>query len=213
MTPNLKNEIQYYTNILKENEILLLKSKDEFFKTHYQGSPLNILTNFSGSTAEAILDKNGEITIFVDTRYHILVDKQVYKNIKVCKMPLGETFIEAFRKKYKKNTTLYVDNTLSLNEYYRLDKHFNLKIYTINPKQDKNLDFNNKEKIFLVNEEIEKLDFSYKVNKLKKINSKIEKMLVFNLDEISYLTNLRSYQMKYSSNFKSILFLDFKNNN
>ena len=61
MTPNLKNEIQYYTNILKENEILLLKSKDEFFKTHYQGSPLNILTNFSGSSAEAILDKNGEI--------------------------------------------------------------------------------------------------------------------------------------------------------
>ena len=35
-------------------------------------------------------------------------------------------------------------------------------------------------------------------------------MLVFDLDNISYFTNLRSFQVKYSSNFKSILYCDFQ---
>ena len=41
----------------------------------------------------------------------------------------------------------------------------------------------------------------------------VDKMVIFDLDEISYLTNLRSFQAEYSSNFRSILFLDFKTNN
>ena len=38
-------------------------------------------------------------------------------------------------------------------------------------------------------------------------------MIVFDLDEISYLTNLRSYQTKFSSNFRAYLYLDFENSN
>jgi len=209
---NINNEIKYYTDLLNDGEFLLLKSKDDFFKNHYIGSPLNILTNFSGTCAEAIIDKQGDITIFVDTRYYLLVDKQVYPEVKVCKMSLGETFIDAFRRLYKKHTVLYVDNSINLKEYYTLQRHFDIKIYTIDSKQDKNFDLNLKEKIFLVDSKIEKQDFLYKIAKLRKMNSNMDKMLVFNLDEISYLTNLRSFQMKYSSNFKSILFLDFSTN-
>ena len=209
---NLKKQIKFYTNLLKENEILLLKSKDTFFKSHYLGSPLNILTNFSGTEGEAIIEKNGNITIFVDPRYHILVEKQVFKNISIYKMGLGETFFDAFKKKYKKNTVMYVSSDISLNEYWKLDKYFDLRKYTLDKKFDKNLELDDKSKIFLVSPEIEKNDFNFKVEKLKKTNKPIEKMLVFNLDEISYLTNLRSYQMKYSSNFKSILYLDFISN-
>ena len=78
-----KEQIKFYTSLLKENEILLLKSQDSFFKNHYIGSPLNVLTNFSGTEGEAIIDHNGKIKIFVDTRYHLLVDKQAYKDVEV----------------------------------------------------------------------------------------------------------------------------------
>ena len=210
---NSKNQIKFYTDLLKDNEILLLKSKDSYFKSHYIGSMLNTLTNFSGTEGEAILEKNGKITIFVDTRYHILVEKQVFKDISIYKMGLGESFINTFEKKYKKNTIMHVPSDILLNEYKALDKYFDLRKYTPKEKHVKNLELDEKAKLFLVDNNIEKNDFDFKMHKLKKINQNIEKMLVFNLDEISYLTNLRSYQMKYSSNFRSILYLDFQTDN
>ncbi len=206
---NIKEQIKFYTGLLKDNEILLLKSKDSYFKSHYLGSPLNVLTNFSGTEGEAIIEKNGNITIFVDTRYHILVEKQAFKNVSIYKMDLGESFIDAFKNKYKKNTIMHVPSDISLNEYWSLDKYFDLRKYTLEQKFTRNKELDEKSKLFLVNSEIEKNDFNFKVQKLKKINQNIDRMLVFNLDEISYLTNLRSYQMKYSSNFRSILYLDF----
>ena len=210
---NSKNQIKFYTDLLKDDEILLLKSKDSYFKSHYIGSMLNTLTNFSGTEGEAILEKNGKITIFVDTRYHILVEKQVFKDISIYKMGLGESFINTFEKKYKKNTIMHVPSDILLNEYKALDKYFDLRKYTPKEKHVKNLELDEKAKLFLVDNNIEKNDFDFKMHKLKKINQNIEKMLVFNLDEISYLTNLRSYQMKYSSNFRSILYLDFQTDN
>ncbi len=210
----LRNEqIKYYTNMLNEDDILLLKSSDEYFKNHYTSSPLNILTNFSGTEGEAIIEKNGKITIFVDTRYHILVDKQIFDGIETYKMPLGETFFEAFQKKYKKNTKLFVPDDILLSDYLKYDSYFDVRKYSLNEKYSKNSDIDNSKSIFLVDKKIEKNDFIFKIEKYKKTNSNIEKTVVFNLDEISYLTNLRSFKSKYSSNFKSILYLDFKNLN
>ena len=206
-----KNQIKFYTDILKENEILLLKSNDSFFNCHYASSPLNLLTNFSGTAGEAIIDKNGKIKLFVDSRYHILAQKQAFCDIEIYKMPLGESFIEAFEKNYEKGTILYLPSDISLDFYLKLDKYFDLRTYKLDKKFLKNDDFNKKEKIFKVDDKISQNNFEYKVNKLKKIHQNIDKMLVFNLDEISYLTNLRSFENKYSSNFKSVLYLDFKN--
>ena len=100
---NRKNQIKFYTNLLKENEILLLKSSDTYFKNHYSSSPLTLLTGFLGSEGEAVIDKNGKIKIFVDTRYHLLVDKQVFDDVEVVKMNLGETFFDSLKKRYKKS--------------------------------------------------------------------------------------------------------------
>ena len=204
-------QINYYRDILREGELLLLKSSDTFFKTHYKGSPLNVLTNFEGSAGEAIIDKKGEITLFVDTRYHILADKQKFSDVKIEKMNFSETFIDAFKRKYDEHTTLYIPSDIMLEDFSKLDKYFSLKTYTLKEIYTKNLDINKSEKIFQVDRKIEKNDFDYKVKKFKELNPQIEKMLVFDLDKISYFTNLRSFQMKYSSNFKSILYLDFKN--
>ena len=91
-------QIKFYKDLLKEDELLLLKSSDVFYKCHYTGSPLNVLTNFQGTAGEAVINKFGEITLFVDPRYHILAQKQVYNDVKIYKMELGETFFDAYKK-------------------------------------------------------------------------------------------------------------------
>lgn len=198
-------QIEYYKNLLKDDEVLLLKSKDSFFKNHYISSPLNVLTNFSGTEGEAIINKKGEIKIFVDTRYHLLVDKQVFSDIEVIKMPLGESFFDAFKKIYKKGMTLFVEEDVLLSEYLKLDKYFNLKTYKLKEDFLLNDDYDSTKPAFKIEEE----SFSAKIEKIK-AEFKDSKVLVFDLDVISYLVNLRSFQTNFSSNTRSILFLDFK---
>ncbi|MBR2068228.1 MAG: aminopeptidase P family protein [Candidatus Gastranaerophilales bacterium] len=204
-------QIKFYKDLLKEDEILLLKSSDNFFKSHYTGSPLNVLTGFQGSAGEAVINKIGEITLFVDTRYHLLVDKQAYKDIKIYKMEMGETFFDALKKTYKEGKTLYIPNDIMLTDFLKLDRYFNLKTYQLKKNYTKNRDIDKNERIFLADSKVEKNDFNFKVKKFKKLNPKVEKIIIFDLDKISYFTNLRSFEMKYSSNFKSILYFDFKN--
>ena len=55
-----KKIIKYHTDLLKENEILLLKSSDLHFKNHYSSSPLALITGFLGSAGEAIIEKSGK---------------------------------------------------------------------------------------------------------------------------------------------------------
>ena len=67
---NRKRQIKFYTDILKENEILLLNSHDSFFKAHYSSSPLARLTGFLGSAGEAIIELNlNEVVIIAGKRY------------------------------------------------------------------------------------------------------------------------------------------------
>lgn len=208
-----KIQKKFYTDILKDDEILLLKSSDSYFKNHYESSPLSVLTNFKGTAGEAIIDKNGNITIFVDTRYHILVDKQVFDDIEVVKIELGESFFEAFKKKYKKGTILHVSKDISLYDYIKLDKYFDLRTYKLPEKFLKNTELDISQPLYLCSKKVEKNTFLYKINKLKQIYQNADKLLVFNLDQISYLTNIRSFQTKYSSLFRSILLIDFKTKN
>ena len=180
-----KKQIKYYTDLLKENEILLLKSCDSYFKNHYSSSPLAVLTGFLGSEGEAIIDKNGNITIFVDTRYHLLVDKQVFDDVQICKMSLADTFFDTIKKKYKKNTILYLPDDISLKTYLEYDTYFDLRKYSLKKDYLKNKDFNIKSKIFQVDSNVEKLSFLEKAKKLQKSIDTKSKILVFNLDEIS----------------------------
>ena len=210
---NKASQIKFYKSILKDNEILLLKSSDSFFGCHYSSSPLNVLTNFSGTSGEAVIDKSGNIKLFVDTRYHLLADKITNKDVQIYKMQLAETFFDSLKKIYKKNTVLHVPCDILLKDYLKYDSYFDVRKYTLKDNFAKNNDINLKNSIFIVDKEIERQDFSFKINKLKKNNFNIDKMLVFDLDEIAYLTNLRSFQMQNSSLFSSILYLDFKNSN
>ena len=118
---NKASQIKFYKSILKDNEILLLKSSDSFFGCHYSSSPLNVLTNFSGTSGEAVIDKSGNIKLFVDTRYHLLADKITNKDVQIYKMQLAETFFDSLKKIYKKNTVLHVPCDILLKDYLKYD--------------------------------------------------------------------------------------------
>ncbi len=206
-----KKQIKYYTDLLKDNEFLLLKSTDSFFNTHYKGSPFNVLTNFIGTAGEAVVSKNGKVKIFVDSRYHLLVEKQVYADVEICKMPFGESFFDVLKKDYPKNTVMYVYSDIKLSDYLKFDKYFDLRTYKLPEKFAMNFDLKKNSRIFKADSKVAGVDFTYKINKLKKSGFSSSKVIIFDLDQISWLVNLRSFQCINSSNFRSIFYVDFDN--
>ncbi|MBR1616619.1 aminopeptidase P family protein, partial [bacterium] len=196
-----KPQIEYYQNLLKnDNEVLLLKSQNSFYKTHYKGSPLNVITGFEGTAGEAVLEKSGKVTLFVDTRYHKLVDKQAFSDILIYKMPFGETYMQAFKKQFPKATKFYLPSDIKFLDYLAFEKHFEVELYKVEDVFLKNDDINSNSSIFKVDL---KRSFQEKIKDVK-----FARFLVMDLDIISYFVNLRSFRMKYSSNFEAYLYID-----
>ena len=125
-------------------------------------------------------------------------------------MPLNESFLDSLKKKFKKDTVLYVPSDIDLTEYIKYDEYFDLRTYKLKDKYLKNSELNTSSPVFLADKKTERHDFSYKIQKLSNLKPNIKKRLFFNLDYIAYLSNLRSFQMKHSSLFRSILYLDFE---
>ena len=198
-----------YLKLLKDGGFALLKSADEYFSCHYKGSPLNLLTGFSGTAGEALIDKNGKITLFVDPRYHEQADFETAKrNVETVKLKQGEGFIKSIAKKVK-SSPLYISSSSPVLFFEKLKKE-GLNVSTYEDfkgfGENKNIDF--KKEIFKVNSA---RDFLKKTQILKK-HIRARYMLVTSLEDIAYLTNLRSYQMVQTSVFVSKLFLDFSKN-
>ena len=108
-----------YLNLLEENEFALIKSADEYFLSHYLGSPLNVLTNFSGTTAEALIDKRGKIIIFVDPRYHEQADFEC-KGVEVVKLNMGDSFAKAISSVVGQNK-LHISESFTVLFYEKLN--------------------------------------------------------------------------------------------
>lgn len=198
-----------YTNFLKKGEFALLKSGDEFFGAHYKGSPLWLLTGFSGTCGEALIDYTGKITIFVDPRYHEQADFECKKNgVDVVKMAQGKGFVE-YITNFIKGANLYLPNSTLLSFFKNLEKK-GAKIKTYKDFEDfgKNENLDKTKEIFEVSKKITEKSFNEKVEILKN-KAKARYMLVSSVDEVAYLTNLRSFQLKDTSTFKAKLLLDF----
>ncbi len=199
----------FYKKILEnsKNGFVLLKSSDEYFNCHYKGSALNLLTGFSGTAGEGIINYDGKIILFVDPRYHEQADFETKgKNVEVVKLNQGEGFVKSIAKIVGKNE-LFISNSTLFLFFKRLEKE-GLKLSFYNDFdgfcENKNIDF--KKKIFAVEGRKNKTDLIK-----KHINSRY--YLVNSLEQISWLCNLRSFQMVENSNFKAKLLLDFKGQN
>ena len=214
--------VQRLVNFLKENnyDYLLVNSTNEFLVEYneLEHNARYYLTGFSGSTGEALLDKNGKIYLFVDGRYHKQADDQAYKNVNVVKMQLGETLLSCLKEKIEKNTKIaIVASKISLNFYNNLVKNLEEKNIEICPlNKDYVFDFI-KAKAYknapIIDIPIEITGKSSE-EKIKEIQNELnenEIRFVSNLEQIAWLLNKRSYSGNFSSCFKAKMIIE-KNN-
>lgn len=194
-------------------DYLLVNSTNEFLVEYcpLQENARYHLTGFSGSTGDALLSQK-ELFLFVDGRYHEQADIEVNKDTTVVKLKMGETFISALSKKANKNKTLgIVAKKTSLSRLETIEKTLEEKNILVKLLQsDPVFEFLDKKNETKTKQNIEQIDKKITgktfEQKFKAISSKLkenEAFLITNLNEISYLFNLRSFPEKFSQNFTS----------
>ncbi len=204
MTADLIIKVRQF---LKEQGIdyLLVNSTNEFLVEY---APLDensryALTGFSGSTGDALISQT-DIFLFVDGRYHEQADLEVNKNVvSVVKMNIGESVNAIISQKVKQGSVLGVcakknsQGRLEILKTALAKKNVEVKL----------LDFDGvkKQRIKSKGQSV-KIDLEFTGlsadEKFLQISKNIESdaaVLVTNLEEVSYLCNLRDFSANYSS--------------
>lgn len=199
---------------LKDNKIdyLLVNSTNEFLEEYseLEENARYHLTNFSGSTGDAVISQK-DIFLFVDGRYHEQADKEVDKKlVKVVKMQIGASFSVALAEKLAPNKTFAIvskkvsQGRLEILRTELKKKTIEIKLLDFDPilKMQRCIDAKMHSKAVEIGVEIAGLSSEEKIKKVKAKLKKGEAVLVTNLEEISYLFNIRDFSKNYSSTVK-----------
>lgn len=157
------------------------------------------LTNFSGSTGDALVSID-KVFLFVDGRYHIQADMEVDHNITtVVKLQTGQKFLDEMIKLIPKDATLGIfAHKNSQKTVENIEKQIKIKLLNSDPL-DINTGISHSEHISL-DKELTGLSTE---EKIAKINLKEnEALLITNLEELSYIFNLRDFTNQYSTKVK-----------
>lgn len=205
------NLIEKVRQFLKDNNIdyLLVNSTNEFLMEYseLEENARYHLTNFSGSTGDAVISQK-EILLFVDGRYHEQADKEVDKKlVKVVKMEIGASFSAELGEKLTPNKTFGVvskkvsQGRLEILQTELKKKNIKIKLIDFDPvlQETENRKQGTVTKIGV---EIAGLSSEEKIKKVRTRLKKGEAILVTNLEEISYLFNIRDFSKNYSSTVK-----------
>lgn len=205
------NLIENVRNFLKSNNIdyLLVNSTNEFLVEYndLEENARYFLTNFSGSTGDAIISQK-DIFLFVDGRYHEQADLEVNPElVTVVKMNLGESLSELIAHKIKKNKTFAMVSTKNSQGRFEIlsallnTKGVNIKLLDYDPVIT-NLTIKKQAPSVKVEQIDKSITGLCADDKFKKIAKKIpnrEAILTTNLEEISYLCNIRDFSKQYST--------------
>ncbi len=204
---------------LRENNIqnLLLNTTNEFLVEYntLEENSLYKVTNFSGSTGWGLV-KPDMIYLFVDGRYHIQADLEVdHSKVKVVKLQSGQTFLGELLKVLPEGSDLALfSKKHSVNRVNEFSKYYKLTLIDNDP-----LEYHSHEHALDDSDEIIHLDENFTglsvSQKGKKVAQSVnlgedEVILLTNLDDISYLFNLRNYSIPYSAKIKAKALI-FKN--
>ncbi|MBR1977093.1 aminopeptidase P family protein [bacterium] len=180
-------------------DYVLLNSCDEFSREHGSHTELAKITGFSGTEGEALLDKNGKITLFVDPRYHITAENLANENLSVYKVQMGEKLTDAFSAIIPKKAKILINENIGLARFLRYTKCF--KNYEITDREEKSEYKTSILKYIGRNLENTKKKFE-KIKKLYKNN-----YLITDLDKIAYTLDLRGFDYDYKSCFEARLYV------
>lgn len=210
------------TFLEQENlDYFLITSTDEFLNEYIEleNNSRYLITGFSGSTGDALVNKD-KIFLFVDGRYHIQAAEETNPElVNVIKLDLKTTqlnsILEILKNSSEKSlkiglniskTSLSFYNTL-LGEIQNFDKNIEIVEYKKDPILSEST--TKKEKLHYVYPDISGILTEEKIidisAEMKK--QKIDLLFLSKLEEIAYLTNLRSFSIPYNSTFKALAFI------
>ncbi len=205
--------IEHLRNYLSKNDIdgIIINSTNEFL-VEYNRLDINsryYVTDFTGSTGDVLLTSD-KIYQFVDTRYHEQADNQVnHDYVEVVKIPLTKSYFTALTEILPSYFKLGIISTKLSKKFYDAlvkaaqTKNSSVKILNSDPvieyekENIKPVNYN----VFSVQKSITGFDADEKYNMLKQYIEGEFNVLVTSLEDIAYLTNLRSYDFDYSAIF------------
>lgn len=205
------NLIRKARKFLKDNKIdyLLVNSTNEFLMeyTPLEENSRYFLTKFSGSTGDAVISQK-DIFLFVDGRYHNQADQEVDKKlVSIVKMKLGESFSAILAEKLSPNTTFGViskkisQGSLEILESKLKKKNINIKLLDVDPVLVQNAKCKMQNAVN-ISTDITGSSSEEKIKKIAKKLNKNEAILVTNLEEVSYILNLRDFSNNYNSSIR-----------
>lgn len=192
----MHNEIRMIREFMIEQKLnyLLINSTNKYLVEYcpLQENSRYKLTGFSGSTGDALVTPD-KIYLFVDGRYHIQADLEVDSDlVTVIKLQTGQIFLDEMVSFIPKSGMLGVfskKNSQKRVEYIQ-SKGIQLKMLNDDP-----LD----ENFYQSNNNIVSVDGISADKKVEHIKNTV---LITNLEEVSYLFNLRDFSENYSSKIK-----------
>ncbi|MCM1339054.1 MAG: M24 family metallopeptidase [Muribaculaceae bacterium] len=209
------DSITVIKNFMAEQHLnyLLVNSTNEFlveYNTLEENSRYK-LTNFSGSTGEALVTPN-TIYLFVDGRYHIQADNEVcHEKVTVVKLQTGQKYIEELVKRVPKDEVLGVfskKNSQKKVEY--LKKYLLLKLLDNDPLDNDvtvNLGQNAEIDVKYIG-----LSSDEKISKICQNLGYGQSLYVTDLDEVSYLFNLRNFSQNFSAKIRGKCLISYDGN-
>lgn len=175
---------------------LLVNSTNRYLEeyTPLEENSRYFLTDFSGSTGDVLVTPD-KILLFVDGRYHIQADLEVNHDVvTVVKLQTGQNFLEEFAKNIPAGEVLGIFS--KKNSQTRIE---NLEKLGVTLKY---LDFDPLDKkICYDSSNVEQVEGVSVEEKIKDISSD-GAIWVTNLEEVSYLFNLRDFSKNYSTKIR-----------
>jgi Xaa-Pro aminopeptidase len=205
--------IEHLRNFLSKNGIdgLIINSTNEFLVEYniLEQNSRYYVTDFTGSMGDVLLTTDN-IYQFVDSRYHEQADLQVnHDYVTVVKIPTGAKYIDSLKEYIQPYFKLGLVTTKTTKKFYdNIQKQFQTKnisvklfnsdpVYEYKKEQIKNTDFD----IYKIDTNIAGKTADEKYNTIKEYAGEKFIIVVTNLEDIAYLTNLRSYNFGYSAIF------------
>jgi len=200
-------------------DIFLVSATDDYLNEYIdlKQNSRYLITGFSGSTGDALVTKEN-VFLFVDGRYHIQADIEVDKNIiSVVKLGLSESprtsLINKIDELSESGSVIGIVNTKISYFCYKLfteklyEKQLVFREFSLDPVLNlaEIKESETKEPLRYVGTEISGLTPLEKLDTILKSfeKLKIDILLVTNLEEIAYLSNLRGKEIPFSSSFKA----------
>ncbi|MFA6988571.1 MAG: M24 family metallopeptidase [Candidatus Gastranaerophilaceae bacterium] len=224
---NFLENLQKFREFMNKEGLafFIVNSTDEYLNEYnsLEKNSRYILSGFTGSTGEMLISSD-KAFLFVDGRYHKQADEEVDNNlITVVKLQLNQSqrdgIVDILKQNFLKNQKLgIVSSKTGFQFYTKLKEDLSaLSVefveYTKDPIYDI-IPVATEDKSYLLRTlpaDISGVSTKEKLNKLAQKLEKTDVLIITKLEEIAYITNLRSNQILFSSSFKAKAVFDRHN--